>query len=332
MSKAPNIIYSQLYNPYTNLGIENWIFKNLITDEPILFLWQSSPAIIIGRAQNPWLECNLTEITKDNIPIVRRQSGGGTVFHDLGNINFTFLMPNKLYDKKKHLQTIIDALENISINAEINDRNDIITKIGNQPYKLSGSAYRETKHTSFHHGTLLIQSDLPALERYLHHKIDENITAKGVSSVRSKVTSIEQINSNAVSIKNIYAEIEKAFIKNYSVSQNEALKIDDSFISKNEEIKNYAASINNWDWTYSKTLPFEYKLQINANDYLTVNIKQGKIINFEHNIQKENLTYLTKFLKNQPTLNKHALENLNLSTYGDYEKNILKNIIHLFTT
>ena len=241
-------------------------------------------------------------------------------------------MPNKLYDKKKHLQTIIDALENISINAEINDRNDIITKIGNQPYKLSGSAYRETKHTSFHHGTLLIQSDLPALERYLHHKIDENITAKGVSSVRSKVTSIEQINSNAVSIKNIYAEIEKAFIKNYSVSQNEALKIDDSFISKNEEIKNYAASINNWDWTYSKTLPFEYKLQINANDYLTVNIKQGKIINFEHNIQKENLTYLTKFLKNQPTLNKHALENLNLSTYGDYEKNILKNIIHLFTT
>ena len=81
MSKAPNIIYSQLYNPYTNLGIENWIFKNLITDEPILFLWQSSPAIIIGRAQNPWLECNLTEITKDNIPIVRRQSGGGTVFH-----------------------------------------------------------------------------------------------------------------------------------------------------------------------------------------------------------------------------------------------------------
>ncbi|MDC0535321.1 lipoate--protein ligase [Francisellaceae bacterium] len=331
MTIPANIIYSKITDPYINLGIENWIFKNLVDNEPILFLWQSSPAIIIGRAQNPWLECNLSETTKDNIPIVRRQSGGGTVFHDLGNINFTFLMPNQLYDKKKHLQVIVKALESLDIKAEINDRNDIITNVNNYPFKLSGSAYRETKHTSFHHGTLLIASDLNSLEKYLHHKIDKNINAKGVSSVRSKVTSIEKIKQDSASVTKIYNAIEASFKDIFQISHHKPLIIDYDFISSSLEIKRYADSINNWYWTYSKTLPFEYNLQINTLEYIKLYVKQGKIINFDHNIASSEPLNLIEFLRSQPLLNIDTLNTFNASIINHHEKDILKRIQHLFT-
>ena len=113
-------------------------------------------------------------------------------------------MPNKDYDKKKHLNIIIKALQKLNITTKINHRNDIVVDFQAQTYKLSGSAYRETKNTSFHHGTLLVNANLKALEKYLHHKIDPDINAKGVASVRSKVISIAKLNPKAANIDQIF--------------------------------------------------------------------------------------------------------------------------------
>ncbi len=195
----PHIYISQCHDPYLNPTFENWLFQNKAQEHPILFLWQNKPSIIIGRAQNPWLECDLTELEKDSIDVIRRQSGGGTVYHDLGNLNYTFICPNTHYDKQKNLQTVIDALAQLDIKAQVSPRNDIIVKDkSGENKKVSGCAFRETKHKSFHHGTLLINTDTSNLIRYLHHKQDQGIDAKGVASVRSKVINLSELNQTLI--------------------------------------------------------------------------------------------------------------------------------------
>jgi lipoate-protein ligase A len=309
----PTLIGSNINDPFVNLAIENWVFKNWLKDKPILMLWQNKPSLVIGRAQNPWLECDLTSALKDKITIVRRQSGGGTVFHDQGNINFTFLMPNNLYDKKSHLNIIISALKKLGIDTSINDRNDIVTQIQGQSFKLSGSAYRETKHTSFHHGTLLIKSDLELLKRYLHHKQDKNIEAKGVPSVRSRVTSINAIDQT-ISIESIIKSIKQVFSESYYNANQNTYYFTQGHIEKNVSILDHALELQQWEWVYAKSLPFTYEIASRVNNTdckINLEIKQGKIEDLQlSGITPDHIPNLFQFLNKQPCLRSNEIENL----------------------
>ena len=119
-----SVFLSASQNPYQNLALEHVLLQTLTA--PALFLYVNQPCVVIGRAQNPWIEANLPFLKEQAMPLVRRQSGGGTVVHDLGNLNFSFISPKARYDKKLHLKIVLNALRALGIPAEMNARHDLI--------------------------------------------------------------------------------------------------------------------------------------------------------------------------------------------------------------
>lgn len=154
----------------------------------ILYLWQNKDTVVIGRNQNPYKECNITFIKKSNIELVRRLTGGGAVYHDLGNLNYSFICREKYYDKKEVFKYIIDALYSLGITCELNGRNDIV--VGTR--KISGNAFYRWNGVVLHHGTILIDVNIGRMEKCLTPcKIKLN--SKGVNSVKSRVSNLVDI-------------------------------------------------------------------------------------------------------------------------------------------
>ncbi len=156
--------------PY-NLAMEEVLVENLSLFEgrPCFLLWQNSPAVIIGRFQNSRAEVNLEELKKRNIELVRRMTGGGAVYHDLGNINFSFILPQLPQQKINNLdilQPLIDVLKKMGVPAEMEGRNDLSIK-GEQSGKFSGLAYRQLIRKYQLHGTMMYDVDLSVLEHVL---------------------------------------------------------------------------------------------------------------------------------------------------------------------
>ena len=184
--------------PVVNMEIEDYLLRSTssqLKTSNALFLWRNRPCIVIGRNQNPWTECHLQSMKQDSVPLIRRQSGGGTVYHDFGNTNYTIVMPRSQFDKARSSQLISSALtRHLDVPASVNQRNDIVIKHQSEgmELKVSGSAYRLIKDRAFHHGTMLIHSDLALLERYLHFpKVPLNdIKSRALKSVRSRVTKL----------------------------------------------------------------------------------------------------------------------------------------------
>ena len=188
------VVLSDSFNPYFNLAVERWLFETLEPDCQVLYLWRNHDTVVIGRSQNPWLECNLGKMQDDEIALVRRPTGGGAVFHDLGNTNFTFLSSGQTYDKHANSAIITTALAAMNLKATAVGRNDIVIEdpTSGDLRKISGSAYRELPDRALHHGTLLICADLKRLAEYLNPR-KKKLEAKGVQSVRSRVMNLIEI-------------------------------------------------------------------------------------------------------------------------------------------
>ena len=175
-------------NPYFNLATEEYILKNF-TDNCFM-LWKNEPCIIVGKNQNTLSEINYDYVKENKIPVVRRLSGGGAVFHDLGNINFTFISNNdseSFLNFRKFTQPIIDVLQKLEVKAEFSGRNDLII----DGKKFSGNAQYNYKNRILHHGTLLFSSNMTDLSASLKVK-PSKFQGKGVQSVVSRVTNISE--------------------------------------------------------------------------------------------------------------------------------------------
>jgi len=182
-------IEGRSHDPTFNLAMEEYLYRSVEPGHPGYFLlWQNEPSIIVGRFQNTAQEVNRTFAEEHRIHIVRRISGGGAVYHDLGNLNYTFIVPNddgNPFDFARHALPIVNALEKLGVKAEFNSRNDLAI----DGKKFSGSAQHMDRKRLLHHGTLLFDSDLSVLARALNVD-DEKFTSKGFKSVRSRVTNI----------------------------------------------------------------------------------------------------------------------------------------------
>lgn len=208
-SQTPIQIYiSTTHSPYLNLSIEHHLFQVTPQKSAVLFLYTNSPCIVIGRNQNPWVEVNLPLLHKADGPkidLVRRRSGGGTVFHDLGNVNYSVCMPATSFDRDKHAEMVVRALHGLGVrSATVNKRHDIVllpagmvakgakmekeTPDGTK--KVSGSAFKLTRLRSYHHGTMLLDSRLEDVRAYLRSPARGWLKARGVDSVRSPVANV----------------------------------------------------------------------------------------------------------------------------------------------
>lgn len=174
---------------YQNIAMDSWLLYNLKPTEPVFTLWQNKKAVIVGRNQNTFGEINQSYIDDENIQVVRRMSGGGTVYHDLGNICFTFFVPvasSREVNFKQFVEPMYNALQSIGIDAKITGRNDL--EIDGK--KVSGNAQRYAGGYLMHHGTLMWDTDVDAMVRALN-VADEKFISKAAKSVRARVGNIK---------------------------------------------------------------------------------------------------------------------------------------------
>jgi len=241
-------------NPWFNLATEDWIFRELDPSTHVLFLWRNSDTVVIGRHQNPWTECNIQKMEEDNIYLARRQSGGGAVFHDLGNTNFTFLSGKDKYNQDVNFSIIINALAVFGIKAEKSGRNDILVN----GRKVSGSAFKQNIDRSFHHGTLLLGADLTRLSNYLNPS-KKKLISKGVKSVRSRVANLSELVPE-INHELVCDAIKEAFFKQWG-SRCEIEILDAEVLKKIPSLKSYYDKMADWEWRFGKTPEFSHTLK-----------------------------------------------------------------------
>lgn len=246
------IVIGSSLDPYLNLAYEEYLVESAGADEAILFLWQNHDTVVIGCNQNPWRECDISAMGRDGVKLARRVTGGGAVFHDMGNLNFSFIAPKAEYDVVRQGAVIIGALQKVGLAAEQTGRNDIT--IGGR--KFSGNAFMHRKTTSLHHGTILIGADMSRLSGYL--QVDpEKLVGKGVASVRSRVMNLNELlpNLQAAQVMNLVAD---SFSEIYGAPE----KVEQTDLSEVPDAVLQLAKRNaSWDWLYGKTAAFAMSIR-----------------------------------------------------------------------
>ncbi len=196
-------------DPYGNLAMEEHLLSLAREEEIILYLWQNRRTVVIGQNQNALREVNLARLGRDGGRLARRLSGGGAVYHDLGNLNFTFIVPKRLYDVPRQTRVILEAVRALGVPAGASGRNDLVA----DGRKFSGNAFYRRGAVWYHHGTLLLHADLGALEEYLNVS-PEKLRAKGVASVRSRVCNLREF-VPGLTVPDARLALAKAFGREY---------------------------------------------------------------------------------------------------------------------
>lgn len=273
MAATLRVLVSDTTNPWFNLATEDWIFRELDPATRVLFLWRNTDTVVIGRHQNPWVECRVGRMEEDGVYLARRQSGGGAVFHDLGNTNFTFLTGSDAYSQEDNFRIIIDALATFGITAERSGRNDILVA----GRKISGSAFKHTRERSFHHGTLLIDADLGRLNDYLNPG-RKKLVAKGIKSVRSRVANLTEITPE-ITHDAVCSAITEQFFSHYG-ARCEPEILDADSLRSIPSLNEYYRQMADWDWRFGKTPQFTHHLEERfawGNIDLHLNVNHGVI-------------------------------------------------------
>lgn len=268
-SLHPSIIQSYETDPWRNLALEDYLMGRCAQDTVLLYLWQNQHTIVIGKNQNPWKECRCELFESEDGRLARRSSGGGTVYHDLGNLNFTFIASPFHYDLHRQLSVIIGACNALGIAAEFTGRNDITV----DGRKFSGNAFKKTSRCSMQHGTVLICADLQKLGKYLQPSA-EKMKSKGIESVRSRVCNLTEYRADLTPerMREVLCEqFEKEYGKASILNVNE---LDSKAIDMLYE--KYAS----WEWRYGISPKFDVELY-NRFEWgeivLDLNLADGRI-------------------------------------------------------
>ena len=191
--------------PYRNIALEKYLLDHVQPGQCILYLWRNANTVVIGRNQSALGECRVAELEADGGHLARRLSGGGAVYHDLGNLNFTFITRREDYDVARQTEVILQAVRGLGIPAERTGRNDLEVEGG----KFSGHAYYRTKEACYHHGTLMVQVDVQNMGRYLK-PAPEKLASKGVQSLRSRVVNLSDYHPG-LSVHELGESLRRAF-------------------------------------------------------------------------------------------------------------------------
>ncbi len=237
----PIVVTAGCTDPYQNLAREEVFLESLPPDTVILFLWQNARTIVIGRNQNAWRECNTALLEAEDGRLSRRITGGGAVWHDLGNLNFSFIASENIFDIHRQVGLILSALNSLGFPASFSGRNDIVAEDGR---KFSGNAFAHRRHASLHHGTLLIRADMENLMRYLNVPADK-LASKGIQSVRSRVCNISERLPD-ITLEQVRDALERAFAAEYGPPVY-GREVDEDRVA---ELARRNAS---WEWIYGSS-------------------------------------------------------------------------------
>lgn len=239
------------FDPHYNLAVEQYLLETAEDGCCILYLWQNQNTIVIGRNQNAWKECRTTLLEEEGGRLARRLSGGGAVFHDLGNLNFTFLVPTPDYDLDRQFDVILRACRALGVPAEKSGRNDLLA----DGRKFSGNAFFHNAGRSYHHGTLLVDVDMEKMGRYLQPS-KAKLDAKGVGSVRARVVNLAELRPG-LTIDALRGALAGAFGEAYGLP---AERMDGSAFDA-EAVRALYERNKSWEWNYGRRLPFDFSCQ-----------------------------------------------------------------------
>ncbi|XP_044043536.1 lipoyltransferase 1, mitochondrial [Siniperca chuatsi] len=262
-SGAGLVLRSQSTDVYQNLALEDWIDANVdLQQRRVLLLWRNRPAVVIGRHQNPWAECDLPAMRRAGIPLARRRSGGGTVFHDLGNLNLTFFASKKAYDRQRNLKVVTEALRRLrpGLDVQATDRFDILL---NGRYKISGSASRLSRKSSYHHCTLLHSADRSALAAVLRPSCP-GIHSNATPSVPSPVANLLD-HAPSLQWEELLDALAHQYNAEFSLSAAPTL-VNPADESAFPGLGRTAAELRGWEWTFGKTPKFSVQTLLDLTD------------------------------------------------------------------
>jgi len=230
-------------DPYENLAVEKRLLDAVSKDAVILYLWQNRKTVVIGKNQNPWAECNCRLLEEEGGRLARRLSGGGAVFHDLGNLNFTFLCREENYDLTRQQEVLLTACRMAGISAERSGRNDLLA----EGRKFSGNAFYHSGGRAYHHGTILVDADTALMSRYLTPS-KAKLEAKGVKSVRSRVVNLREL-APTLTVEHMKEYLQAALAEVYGLEPQAMAAFSPA------EVAALAAEYADWDYLYGTPLP-----------------------------------------------------------------------------
>ncbi|MGF2615280.1 lipoate--protein ligase [Rossellomorea vietnamensis] len=318
-------------DPRINLAIEEYALKNLDIDETYLLFYINEPSIIIGKNQNTIEEINTEYVESENLHVVRRLSGGGAVYHDLGNLNFSFITKDdgeSFHNFRKFTEPVIKALKKLGVDAELSGRNDIEA----EGRKISGNAQFSTKGRMFSHGTLLFDSEIENVVSALKVRKDK-IESKGIKSIRSRVANISEFLEEEISITEFRSMLLRYIFDVNEIEEYELTEEDWKNINELSE-KRY----RNWNWNYGKSPKFNLQhshrfpvgsidIRLEVNKGLIENCKiYGDFFGVGDVSDIENKLIGLKYEKAEV---EHALEGVEIPHYfGNVTKEDIINLIY----
>ncbi len=242
------VVVSNQHNPFLNRAVEQYLTDNQEENTVTLYLWKNQQTVVIGYNQNPYSECNVQLLLDEGGHLMRRGTGGGAVYHDLGNINFSFVADKRLYDVKKQLSVIQDALLSYGLTTEISGRNDLTC----EGRKFSGNAFAKGQRNDLHHGTILIKTDGAMMQRYLI--VDKaKLMKNGVKSVASRVINLSELVPELTS-ENIKQPLIASFEKIYG---GKAEVLDFNTLININEVQAITAEISSHEFLFGRWEQFK---------------------------------------------------------------------------
>ncbi len=254
MINTTRIIRTRTRDPWWNLAVEEYLLDTVEPGQCILYLWQNENTIVIGRNQNPWKECRTELFEFEGGRLARRLSGGGAVYHDNGNLNFTFIANLETYDLDKQVRVILDAVNSLGIKAEISGRNDL-TADGR---KFSGNAFCFRKNSAFHHGTVLVSADFAKLAKYLQVP-DGKMRSKGIQSMQSRVVNLSEFEPTLT-----IETVAEALIASFRSAYDTTAPVEDAIKegkAGREALEELYCKYSSWAWRYGEAPKFDVDME-----------------------------------------------------------------------
>uniref|UniRef100_A0A0B6ZNP8 BPL/LPL catalytic domain-containing protein n=1 Tax=Arion vulgaris TaxID=1028688 RepID=A0A0B6ZNP8_9EUPU len=298
------VLVSRSNSIYDNLALEEWMYENTdFSDTDYLLMWRNRPAVVFGRHQNPWLEANIPLAYMDNVDIARRSSGGGTVYHDEGNLNLSFLKSRNRYNRKENLHLVVDSIKSKwNLDLEVNARDDIVL---DQFYKVSGTAAKLGRVQSYHHFTLLLAVDTSQLWKLLDSPM-QGVNSRATKSVPASIKNLEEKIPD-LKYEILVDLIGHRFLQEVGAqtSPTHLRYVDPLNETEFPGVLDIRKRLQSWDWIYGKTPKFSLCRTFTGHDF------EGVICTLKVNIEieKGNVVLMTVHLDHQKLVDLIAMIN-----------------------